>query len=68
MARCPVAPLNLGRSKSLTHIDTLGGGESGMLLPGEDMEGRSGDASTDKLGVPDAHSVRRRKLSLANKE
>ncbi|XP_066981945.1 uncharacterized protein [Macrobrachium rosenbergii] len=54
-----------GRSKSLTHIDTLG--EPGMLLPGEDMEGRSGDPSTDKLGVPDAHSVRRRKLSLANK-
>ncbi|XP_069998090.1 pleckstrin homology domain-containing family G member 5 isoform X6 [Penaeus vannamei] len=54
-----------GRSKSLTHIDTLG--ESGMLLPGDEMGGRAGEPPTDKLGVPDPHSVRRRKLSLANK-
>lgn len=52
-----------GRSKSLTHIDTLE--DSGMLLSGEEMEGREG--ATDKLGVPDPHSIRRRKLSLATK-
>ncbi|XP_071541745.1 uncharacterized protein [Panulirus ornatus] len=53
-----------GRSKSLTHIDTLE--DPSMLLSGEDMEGREG-ATTDKLGVPDPHSLRRRKLSLATK-
>ncbi|XP_042222522.1 pleckstrin homology domain-containing family G member 5-like isoform X4 [Homarus americanus] len=52
-----------GRSKSLTHIDTLD--DSAMLLSGEDMDGREGP--TDKLGVPDPHSIRRRKLSLATK-
>lgn len=36
-----------------------------MLLQGEEMEGREG--ATDKLGVPDPHSLRRRKLSLATK-
>nr|XP_053645649.1 uncharacterized protein LOC128697766 isoform X7 [Cherax quadricarinatus] len=52
-----------GRSKSLTHIDTLE--DSNMLLSGEEMESREG--ATDKLGVPDPHSLRRRKLSLATK-
>ncbi|XP_069165825.1 uncharacterized protein [Procambarus clarkii] len=52
-----------GRSKSLTHIDTLE--DTGMLLSGEEREAR--ESATDKLGVPDPHSLRRRKLSLATK-
>ncbi|CAL4060890.1 unnamed protein product [Meganyctiphanes norvegica] len=53
-----------GRSKSLTHIDSLGG-EGGMLLHGDSMEGTP---PQDTLGVPgDLTSLRRKKLSVAGK-
>ncbi|CAL4116027.1 unnamed protein product, partial [Meganyctiphanes norvegica] len=57
-----------GRSKSLTHINTLGAG-SDMLSRGESME--AGGPHHETLGVPSSrshhHSFRRKKLSVANR-
>lgn len=61
--------LSQGRSKSLTHIDTLGGESAPSMLGGSDDGGTEAGGwhggEGGHLGVPD--DPRRRKLSLHSK-